>query len=75
MITLVNQGKNINTPVQEYRGLSTDTKPTDGVVNGSSFIEIDTGSIYFYDAENYEWVLFGGGNGGGGNDPVDDPNS
>ena len=34
----------------EYVGLSTDTKPTNGVPNGSTFIEIDTGDVYFYDA-------------------------
>lgn len=39
----------------EYNGLSTDTKPTDGVRNGSVFIEIDSGKIYFYDEENSEW--------------------
>ena len=43
----------------ELRGLSTDNKPTeiDGktIGNGSVFIEIDTGKIFFYDAENEEW--------------------
>ena len=36
----------------EYMGLSTDSKPTDGVPNGSSFIEIDTGDVYLYDASD-----------------------
>lgn len=43
----------------ELRGLSTDTKPTEvnerEVGNGSTFIEIDTGKIFFYDAENEQW--------------------
>lgn len=43
----------------ELRGLSTDTKPTeiDGktINNGSVFIEIDTGKIFFYDLENEQW--------------------
>lgn len=43
----------------ELRGLSTDTKPTEvnerEVGNGSTFIEIDTGKIFFYDLENEEW--------------------
>lgn len=43
----------------ELRGLSTDTKPTkvDGkdVPNGTVFVEIDTGKIYFYDLENQLW--------------------
>ena len=38
----------------ELRGLSTDTKPTD-VGNGSVFIEIDTGTIYMFDAASKQW--------------------
>lgn len=40
----------------EYDGLSTDTKPTDGVRNGSVFVEMDTGKEYLFDAENDQWV-------------------
>ena len=40
----------------EYRGLSTDDKPTENVTNGSIFIEIDTGKIYMFDLENEEWM-------------------
>ena len=39
----------------EYRGLSTDSKPTTNVVNGSVFIEIDTGKIYLFDADSSTW--------------------
>lgn len=43
----------------ELRGLSTDTKPTEvaskKVDNGSVFIEIDTGKIFFYDLDNETW--------------------
>ena len=43
----------------EFRGLSTDTKPTqiDGkdIPNGTLFIEIDTGKVFLYDLENEEW--------------------
>lgn len=43
----------------EFIGLSTDEKPTEldnqDILNGSVFIEIDTGSIYLYDLENEEW--------------------
>lgn len=39
----------------EYRGLSTDAKPTDNVINGSSFIEIDTGKVYLFDAAGVTW--------------------
>lgn len=45
--------------IVELRGLSTDTKPTEingkTINNGSTFVEIDTGKIYFYDLENEEW--------------------
>ena len=43
----------------DLRGLSTDTKPTKRgnkiIGNGATFIEIDTGKIYFYDLENEQW--------------------
>lgn len=42
----------------EYRGLSTDEKPTENVVNGAIFIEIDTGKISMFDLENEEWKEF-----------------
>lgn len=47
----------------EFRGLSTDDpKPTEGVCNGSSFFEIDTGDTYYYDAtaETGGWTKPGG---------------
>lgn len=43
----------------EFRGDSTDTKPTaDGdniIENGSVFIEIDTGTVFIYSRDNEEW--------------------
>lgn len=43
----------------EFRGLSTDTKPTElddkSIANGSVFIEMDTQKIFFFDAENEQW--------------------
>lgn len=43
----------------QFAGLSTDEKPTgDSVQNGSSYIEMDTGTLYFYDAANEEWRPF-----------------
>lgn len=38
----------------EFRGLSTDTKP-ENATNGAIFIEIDTGKVYLYDAQNKQW--------------------
>ena len=40
--------------IVELRGLSTDEKPTN-YGNGSIFLEIDTGKLYLFDAENQEW--------------------
>ena len=43
----------------ELRGMSTDTKPTEigenKIGNGSTFIEINTGDIYFYDEDSETW--------------------
>lgn len=44
----------ITDPPADYRGLSTDTKPTNAP-NGSTFIEIDTGTVYFFDSDNNLW--------------------
>ena len=44
----------------DLMGLSGDEKPSSinggDIINGSSFIEMDTQEIYFYDEENSEWV-------------------
>ena len=39
-----------------YFGLSTDTKPTTGISNGSCFIEMDTSKLYFFDAAGSQWL-------------------
>ncbi len=44
----------------EYYGLSTDTKPMDGVDNAALFIEMDTDKVYLFDAEDAEWLEVGG---------------
>lgn len=41
-----------------YKGLSTDTKPTGNIKNGTAFVEMDTGKLYFYDAEGSQWREF-----------------
>ena len=41
----------------EFYGKSTDTKPVDSsVANGSVFVEMDTGKVYMFDAEDNEWI-------------------
>lgn len=54
----------VSSKFMEFRGLSTDTKPNetkDGVGNGAAFIEMDTGKLYFYDADSKQWVEFSQG--------------
>ena len=41
----------------DYVGLSTDTKPTDALVN-SLFLELDTGDFYYYNGS--DWAKVGG---------------
>lgn len=40
--------------INEYYGLSTDTKPT-GCPNGSIFYEMDTVKLYMFDGANQQW--------------------
>lgn len=49
----------------EYALLSTDTKPA-SCLNGSMAMEVDTGKVFIYDAENGTWTEIGSGGGGGG---------
>ncbi len=57
MVTM-NEMHYIDAEKIQYQGtcLSTDTKPTGGrIANGSILMEMDTGTLYLYDAENEEW--------------------
>lgn len=49
-------GANVK-PTATYYGLSTDTKPK--ATNGSAFVEMNTGKIYFYNAAGGAWVEWG----------------
>ena len=41
----------------DFRGKSTDIKPiSDDIPNMSSYLEGDTGDIYFYDADTKTWL-------------------
>lgn len=47
---------NVNQETYDLRGLSTDEKPINKYVgNGSTFIEMDTGKVFMYDAEHKLW--------------------
>jgi hypothetical protein len=35
--------------------LSEDAKPTKGVKNGQTIIEMDTGNVFIYDEKNKKW--------------------
>ena len=44
-----------------FKGLSTDTKPTEyfdslKITNGSTFFEMDTQDVYFYDESTESWL-------------------
>lgn len=50
----------VNQPLS-FKGLSTDTKPTVmynslPILNGSSFFEMDTQDVYFYDGGTDTWL-------------------
>lgn len=58
MVTLVNPNNGLREP-NKFAGLSTDTKPTVNdypLRNGDIFLEMDTRTICFYDAENAQWL-------------------
>ena len=40
----------------EFAGLSTDTKPTEGIATGSIFTEVNTGKVFFFNSDAGAWV-------------------
>ena len=52
-----------NLLICKFAGNSGDTKPTDFIVTGSSFLEVDTGIEYLYDELSGSWVAQNTGNG------------
>ena len=40
----------------EMTMLSTDTKPTTGIIGGSIAVEVDTGKVYFFDETGASWI-------------------
>lgn len=51
----VNTHKNGLVPWWDVRCASTDTKPVDGVPNGSTCLETDTGKLFVYDKDTEQW--------------------
>lgn len=60
--SLIKYGDKDNRLPVEIRGLSTDEKPIDtfegiAIDNGSVFLEIDTGDVYFFDIDSKQWLV------------------
>ena len=53
----------------EAAGTSADEKPTENLVTGSVFVEVDTGTVSFYEEENGDWYPVSGGGNSDGGDP------
>jgi len=51
---MVTDDKHAETPIG-YSGLSTDVKPTANVPNGSTFLEMDTSSVFAFDKDGNDW--------------------
>ena len=45
--------------VNEYVGKSNDEKPVSGVPNGSTFVEMDTQAVWYFDADDGVWRFMG----------------
>ena len=41
----------------KFAGLSTEAKPTEGVATGSLFHEVDTATVYAFDAYTQTWYV------------------
>lgn len=61
---LVHNGFDEEKDYIEAAGLSTDSKPSENIVTGSLFMEVDTGDIYAFDETGAAWnqiAALGGG--------------
>lgn len=62
---LVEKGFDSTKKYIEASGLSTDSKPTENIVTGSLFLEVDTGDVYaFAEGDSPSWgkiAALGGG--------------
>ena len=62
MVSVTSYNGKAVTGLLEIVGLSSDNKPikTTGdyyIMNGSTFLEMDTGVVYFYDEEAQQWII------------------
>lgn len=56
MFTNITASYNNGDVLIEAACLSTDAKPTDGIANGSTCIEMDTGKIFMFNEAGSAWV-------------------
>lgn len=76
MVTLQKIGGDMNRNVLKITGLSTDEKPvefieTTYITNGSTYEEIDTGTVYKYNESGKKWIEQPAIGGSGGNISLD----
>lgn len=43
----------------EIYGTSSESKPTDGIVTGSVFVEVNTGKVFLFNEDSSSWVEVG----------------
>lgn len=60
MVTATRTEGNNEIATFSFKGKSTDTKPTGywnrtKIKNGSSYLELDTQEVYFYDGDSDDW--------------------
>ena len=56
---LISEDSYERTTIFRVRCLSTDTKPTSGMTNGSTLVEIDTGKKYMFNVDSEDWIDHG----------------
>ena len=52
---IVEQQFDMNKKFIKWAGLSTETKPSSGIVTGSLALEMDTGDLYGFEETNSTW--------------------
>ncbi len=55
MVSITRKTNQIGVDTYEVYCLSTDTKPTKGMTNGSTLFEMDTSNAFSFDEENVTW--------------------
>lgn len=56
IVTVENKYDKTGKAYRVFCGKSTDEKPTENLITGSVFVEVDTKKKYYYDEEEEDWV-------------------